>query len=172
MTWAGACVRSPCFNTSLSRCSISGSFAANFGGTWIKEPKVLAFSNNSRQGRDVALGNVALLVQCFLAEQRRLRFLDLLEQILARWHLLLVNRRVESVRDIGSVHPLAILKRQDVRLRLTVEDAAVVGTGLHHKGEGRKLCRPVVDFQTEQVLFQDQRAGCPLHGNPVPGRSL
>ena len=70
---------------------------------------------------------------------------------------LLEDRRVEGVGDVGGVHPLALLKRQDVRLRLAVEDAAVVGTGLHHQGEGRKLGRPVVDLQAEQVLLQDQR---------------
>jgi hypothetical protein len=54
------------------------------------------------------------------------------------------------------LHPLTVFKRQDVRLGLAVEDAAVVGTGLHHQGEGRKLRRPVVDLQAEQVLLQDQ----------------
>ena len=32
-----------------TRFSISGSFAASFGGTWISEPNVLAFSNNVDQ---------------------------------------------------------------------------------------------------------------------------
>ena len=40
--------------------------------------------------------------------------------------------------------------------RLAVKDAAVIGTGLHHQGEGRKLSRPVVDLQAEEVLLQDQ----------------
>ncbi len=48
-TWAGACVRSPNFNTSSSRFSISGSFDASVGGTWISEPNVLPFSNNSNK---------------------------------------------------------------------------------------------------------------------------
>ena len=52
--------------------------------------------------------------------------------------------------------PVGLDQRPDVRLDPLVEDAAVVGTGLHHQGERRKLGRPVVDLQAEQVLLQDQ----------------
>ena len=58
--------------------------------------------------------------------------------------------------DVGSVHPLAVLKRYNVRLRLTVENAPVVGTGLHHQGEGRKLGRPVVNLQLGWLLSGNQ----------------
>ena len=43
-----------------------------------------------------------------------------------------------------------------MRLDAALEDAPVIGTGLHHQREGRKLGGPVIDLQAEEVLFQDQ----------------
>ena len=89
--WAEACVRSPCFSTSSSRCSISGNFAASFGGTWISEPNVLAFSNKSSSDAMSACETWPFSAHRLPAEQSVFLFFDFLEQILAG-DILLVDR--------------------------------------------------------------------------------
>ena len=76
------------------------------------------------------------------------------------------------MRNVGGIHPLAVFKRKNVRLGLAVEDATVVGTGLHHQGESRKLSRPVVNLQAEQVLLQNRDRDVLGPVAHAPGRSL
>ncbi len=60
------------------------------------------------------------------------------------------------MREFGGVHAPTILDRHDVRLRLAVENAPVVGPSFHHQGQCCKLGSTVVDLQAVEVLLDNQ----------------
>jgi hypothetical protein len=64
-------------------------------------------------------------------------------------------------REVGGefvqFQPLALLQAQHVELGRVVEQAAVVGAGLHQQREAGELGGAVVDVQAEEVLFRIRR---------------
>ena len=80
--------------------------------------------------------------------------LEGIQQLLERGHLDAIRRHVG--RKLVGVHALAPLQGQHVQLERLVEQAPVVGAGLHEQGEAGHLGRSVVNVQAIEVLFQDQ----------------
>ena len=62
---------------------------------------------------------------------------------------------VHKVVPCVSVNVVALGNRIDMGLDAASENAPVVLAGLHHHGKVGKLCRPFVDVQTIEVIFED-----------------